>query len=122
MPSSDDELFPAVDTVTFVNVSRESERAGPADPAHKVGAVDGTVIVELLEPVIGKQGQVRLVYRGLSARWTINDEKHPLLSVRLRPDGLVETSRDDGWDVLDPADLLAVEWVARDGEGGGPYL
>ena len=75
--------------------------------------MDGTVIVELLEPVIGKQGQVRLVYRGLSARWTINDEKHPLLSVRLRPDGLVETSRDDGWDVLDPADVLAVGWRGR---------
>jgi hypothetical protein len=55
-------------------------------------------------------------------RWTLNDEKHPLLNVRLRSDGLVETSRDDGWDVLDPADVLAVEWVARDGEGGGPYL
>jgi hypothetical protein len=24
--------------------------------------------------------------------------------------------------VLDPADVLAVEWVARDGEGGGQYL
>jgi hypothetical protein len=84
--------------------------------------VDGTVIVELLEPVIGKQGQVRLVFRGLSARWTLNDEKHPLLGVRLRPDGLVETSRDDGWDVLDPADVLAVEWEAGAGEGGGLYL
>jgi hypothetical protein len=42
--------------------------------------------------------------------------------VRLRPDGLVEFSRDDGWSVLDPADVLAVEWVARDGEGGGQYL
>ncbi len=84
--------------------------------------MDGTVIVELLEPVIGKQGQVRLVFRGLNARWTLNDEKHPLLGVRLRPDGLVETSRGDGWNVLDPADVLAVEWVARDGESGGPYL
>ncbi len=84
--------------------------------------MDGKVIVELLEPVISKQGQVRLVCRGLNARWALSDEKHPLLSVRLRPDGLVETSRDDGWDVLDPADVLAVEWVARDGEGGGPYL
>jgi hypothetical protein len=84
--------------------------------------VDGTVIVELLEPVVGKQGEVRLVFRGLSARWTLNDEKHPLLSVRLRPDGLVETSRDDGWDVWDPVDVLAVEWVAGAGEGGGLYL
>jgi hypothetical protein len=70
--------------------------------------VDGAVIVELLEPVIG--------------RWTLNDEKHPLLSVRLRPDGLVETTRDDGWDVLDPSRVLAVEWVSRDTEGIGPYL
>ncbi len=84
--------------------------------------MDGAVIVELLEPVIGQQGQVRLVFRGPGGRWTLNDEKHPLLGVRLRPDGLVETSRDDGWDVLDPADVLAVEWVARPGEGGGPYL
>jgi hypothetical protein len=79
-------------------------------------------MVDLLQPVIGKQGQVRLLFRGLSARWTLNDEKHPLLTVQLRPDGLVEVSRDDGWDVLDPADVVAVEWVARDNEGGGQYL
>jgi len=84
--------------------------------------VDGKVIVDLLEPVIGKPGQVRLVYRALSTRWALNDEKHPLLGVRLRPDGLLETSRDDGWDVFDPDGVLAVEWVAREGEGGGPYL
>ena len=79
-------------------------------------------MVDLLQPVIGKQGQVRLLFRGLSARWTLNDEKHPLLTVQLRPDGLVEVSRDDGWDVLDPADVVAVEWVARDNEDGGQYL
>jgi hypothetical protein len=84
--------------------------------------VEGTVMVDLLQPVIGKQGQVRLLFRGLSARWTLNDEKHPLLTVQIRPDGLVEVSRDDGWDVLDPADVVAVEWVARDNEGGGQYL
>jgi hypothetical protein len=84
--------------------------------------VEGAVVVDLLQPVIGKQGQVRLLFRGLSARWTLNDEKHPLLTVQLRPDGLVEVSRDDGWDVLDPADVVAVEWVARDNEGGGQYL
>jgi hypothetical protein len=84
--------------------------------------VDGKVITELLEPVIGKPGQVRLVFQGLSARWALNDEKHPLLSVRLRPDGLVEASRDDGWEVFDPGEVLVVEWTARQGEGGGPYL
>ena len=84
--------------------------------------MDGVVIVELLEPVIGRQGQVRLLFRGLSTRWTLTDEKHPLLTARLRPDGLVEATRDDGWDVVDPADVLAVEWVSRDGEGGGAYL
>jgi hypothetical protein len=84
--------------------------------------VDANVITGLLEPVIGKPGQVRLAFRGLSTRWTLNDEKHPLVSVRLRPDGLVETSRDDGWDVFDPGNVLAVEWVSWEGEGGGPYL
>ena len=84
--------------------------------------MEGKVIVELLEPVIGKQGQVRLVLRGLSGRWALNEEKHPLLTVRLRQDGLVETTRDDGWDVLDPADVLGVEWVSRDTEGTGAYL
>jgi hypothetical protein len=84
--------------------------------------VDGKVITELLEPVIGKPGQVRLALQGLGGRWAINDEKHPLLSVRLRPDGLVETSHEDGWDVFDPAGVLAVEWMAKEGEGGGLYL
>ena len=79
-------------------------------------------MVELLQPVIGKPGQVRLVVRGLSARWTLNDDKHPLLSVELLPDGLIEATRDDGWNVLDPADVLAVEWVSRDTEGQGQYL
>ena len=84
--------------------------------------MDGNVVTDLLEPVIGKSGQVRLVLRGLSTRLALNDEKHPLLGVRLRPDGLVETSHDDGWHVFDPDDVLAVEWMAREGEGSGPYL
>ena len=58
----------------------------------------------------------------MGARWALNDEKHPLVSVRLRPDGLVETSHEDGWDVFDSVGVLAVEWMARVGEGGGLYL
>jgi hypothetical protein len=46
--------------------------------------VQGSVMVELLQPVLGEQGQVRLV--------------------------------------VDPADVLAVEWVSRDTEGDGQYL
>jgi hypothetical protein len=84
--------------------------------------VDGQVVTELLEPVIGKTGQVRVMFRGQGSRWALNDEKHPLLTVRLRPDGLVETTHDEGWDVFDPADVLAVEWVSREGEGTGLYL
>ena len=84
--------------------------------------MDGKVITELLEPVIGKAGQVRLAFQGMGNRWAINDEKHPLLGVRLRPDGLVEASHEDGWNVFDPADVLAVEWMAKEGEGGGLYL
>ena len=84
--------------------------------------MDGKVITDLLEAVIGKPGQVRLAFQGTGTRWALNDEKHPLLGVRLRPDGLVETSHEDGWDVFDPAGVLAVEWMAREGEGGGLYL
>jgi hypothetical protein len=84
--------------------------------------VDGRVVTELLEPVIGKPGQVRLVLQDLGARWALNDEKHPLLRVRLRADGLVETARDDGWNVFDPERVVAVEWVAGEGEGAGQYL
>ncbi|HEY2519044.1 MAG TPA: hypothetical protein VGJ19_02965 [Streptosporangiaceae bacterium] len=79
-------------------------------------------MVELLQPVLGKQGQVRLVVRGLNGRWTLNDDKHPLVGVRQRPDGLLEFTRDDGWSILDPADVLAIEWVSRDTEGQGQYL
>ena len=80
------------------------------------------MLVELLEPVLGKQGQVRLVVRGLNGRWTLNDDKHPLLGVQQRPDGLLEFTRDDGWSILDPADVLAVEWLSRDTERQGQYL
>ena len=83
--------------------------------------MDGKVITDLLEPVVGKPGQVRLLFQG-GARLALHDEKHPLLSVRVRPDGLVETSHGDGWDVFDPILVLAVEWVARESEGGGSYL
>ena len=104
-------------------IRRAARQVGRAQrPGSSVALVDGEVIRELLEPVIGKVGQVRLVLQGLSSRWAVNDEKHPLAGVRLRPDGLVEISRDDGWDVFDPATVLAVEWVAREGEGGGAYL
>jgi hypothetical protein len=84
--------------------------------------VDARVVTSLLELLIGKTGQVRLVMQGLSSRWAVNDDKHPLLSVDLRSDGLVEISRDDGWVVFDPDTVLAVEWMAREGEGGGAYL
>ncbi len=84
--------------------------------------MDGRVIRDLLEPVIGKPGQVRLAFQGLSTRWALSDEKHPLLSVRLRHDGLVETARDDGWSVFDPDGVLVVEWMAREGGDGGHYL
>jgi hypothetical protein len=79
-------------------------------------------MMELLEPVLGKSGQVRLVVRGLNGRWTLNDDKHPLIGVQQRPDGLLEFTRDDGWSILDPGDVLAVEWVSRDTEGQGQYL
>jgi hypothetical protein len=84
--------------------------------------VDGKVIIGLLEPVIVKRGQVRLVLPGLSSRWALNDLENPLVSVRLRPDGLVETSHDRGWEVFDPAGVLAVEWISWEGEGDGAYL
>jgi hypothetical protein len=84
--------------------------------------VQSSVIVEQLKPVLGKAGQVRLVVRGLNGRWTLNDDKHPLLGVQERPDGLLEFTRDDGWSVLDPGDVLAIEWVSRETEGQGQYL
>lgn len=84
--------------------------------------MDGKVITDLLTPVVGKPGQVRLVFQGASSRWALHDEKHPMLTVRLRPDGLVETSDDDGWHVFDPVAVLAVEWISREGEDGGSYL
>ena len=84
--------------------------------------MQGSVIAELLRPVLNKSGQVRLVLSGLSGRWTLNDDKHPLTGVRERPDGLLEFTRDDGWSVLDPGDVLAIEWVSRETEGQGQYL
>ena len=84
--------------------------------------MDGKVITELLEPVIGKSGQVRLAFQGMGTRWALNDEKHPLVSVRLRPDGSLRPRTRTGEDVFDPVGVLAVEWMAREGEGGGLYL
>ena len=48
-------------------------------------------------PLSASQERLRLLFQG-GARLAWDDEKHPLLSVRLRPDGLVETSHEDGWE------------------------
>ena len=84
--------------------------------------MDGKVITELLEPVIGKAGQVRLAFQGWARGGPSTTRSIPWSASGSAPTGSLQTSHEDGWDVFDPAGVLAVEWMAREGEGGGLYL
>ncbi|MDX6389500.1 MAG: hypothetical protein QOJ73_563 [Streptosporangiaceae bacterium] len=84
--------------------------------------MDAQTIIGLLTPLIGKSGRLLILRRGSSALQSLTTDKLALTRVELRPDGLIQTWHDRGWDVFDPADVVAVEWMGDQGTGGGQYL
>ena len=61
--------------------------------------MDAQTIVGLLTPSIGKSGRVLVLRRGSSALQSLTTDKLALTRVELRPDGLIQTWHDRGWDV-----------------------
>ena len=84
--------------------------------------MDAQTIIGLLTPLIGKSGRLLILRRGSSAVQSLTTDKLALTRVELRPDGLIQTWHDRGWDVFAPADVVAVEWMGDQGTGGGQYL
>jgi hypothetical protein len=84
--------------------------------------MDANVIAEQLKKITGKPGQAGVILHGNGGHIVLGDGKHPITSVTIRPDGLIEVTSDTGWDVFDAADVAVVYWNGTPGEGGGQYL
>ena len=70
----------------------------------------GEMIGNMLRPLIGKSGTIFLVVSrsGQIGFGTGPDGK--LTDVEVREDGLVRLTRETGWAVIDPAEIVAVVW------------
>ena len=49
-------------------------------------------------------------------------ENKQLTGVELRSDGLVRLQREDGWAVIDPAEIVAVVWSGDQDHSPGQFL
>jgi hypothetical protein len=49
-------------------------------------------------------------------------ENKQLTGVELRPDGLLRLERENGWAVIDPADIVALVWNGDQDHSPGQFL
>jgi hypothetical protein len=82
----------------------------------------GETICELLKPLIGKSGSVFLVLSKAGPVGFPAAENHRLTAVELRPDGTVRLERENGWTVIDPAEVVAVSWGDGTEQSTGQFL
>ena len=70
----------------------------------------GETMRDLLNAVIGRYGSISmLVSRTGPVAFSMAETKK-LNGVEIRPDGLVRLERENGWAVIDPAEIVAVVW------------
>ena len=70
----------------------------------------GETMRDLLNTVVGRYGSISmLVSRTGPVAFSMAETKK-LTAVELRPDGLVRLQRENGWAVIDPAEIVAVVW------------
>ena len=82
----------------------------------------GETLSDLIKPLIGKSGTIRLVVRRIGHIGFATSEAKKLTGVEVRPDGLVHLERETGWTVIDPGEVVAVAWEG-DMEGSvGQFL
>jgi hypothetical protein len=72
-----------------------------------VGTVNTDAIMEILQDGIKRGGTVAVGYGTTGSQ--LGDDKHPLLSAEIRPDGLIDARTDNDRHVLDP-DRVIVAW------------
>jgi hypothetical protein len=70
----------------------------------------GETMHDLLNAVVGRYGSISmLVSRTGPVAFSMAETKK-LTGVEIRPDGLVRLERENGWAVIDPAEIVAVVW------------
>jgi hypothetical protein len=82
----------------------------------------GEAICELLTPLIGKPGSISIVVSEVGQVGFGRGESKKLISVEVRPDGLVRLERETGWTVLDPGAVVAVVWNGESESSPGQFL
>ena len=82
----------------------------------------GETIRDLLEPVIGKSGAIRLAVSNIGQVGLAINENSKLTGVEVRPDGLVKLERETGWTLIDPSEVVAVAWRSDTEQSEGQFL
>jgi hypothetical protein len=82
----------------------------------------GETIRDLLMPLIGKSGLISLVVSRSGPIGIATTENEKLTSVEVRSDGLVRLERENGWAVIDPAEVVAVVWRSEPKASTGQFL
>ena len=79
-------------------------------------------IRDLLEPLVGRSGSIFLVVARTGPIGFATGENKKLTGVEIRPDGLVQLTRESGWAVIDPTDVMAVVWNDDTETSPGQFL
>jgi hypothetical protein len=82
----------------------------------------GETIGELLKPLIGKSGTIFMLVKRTGQVGFTTAENKQLTGVELRPDGLLRLERENGWAVIDPAEVVAVVWNGDQDHSPGQFL
>jgi hypothetical protein len=82
----------------------------------------GETMRDLLKPLIGKSGSISMLVRRIGPVAFPTNENKKLISVEVRPDGLVRLERETGWTVVDPDEVVAVVWNGDPEKSPGQFL
>ena len=82
----------------------------------------GETISELLKPLIGKYGTIFMLVKQAGQVGFTSTENKQLTGVEIRPDGTVRLERQNGWAVVDPAEVVAVVWSGDLDHSPGQFL
>jgi hypothetical protein len=88
----------------------------------EVRFMTGEMVRDLLQPLIGKSGQISLLVTRVGPIAFPTAENKKLTGVEVRPDGLVRLDRETGWAVIDPAEVVAVVWNGDPDNSPGQFL
>jgi hypothetical protein len=79
-------------------------------------------IRDLLEPLVGRSGSIFLIVARTGPIGFATAENKKLTGVEIRPDGLLQLTRESGWAVVDPTDVIAVVWNGETESSPGQFL